>query len=183
MIIFSELNISKIISNISGCSLKSSMKSRCHALDFSWKSGPYDVLLRTSDARGSALDSGDLVSLLFFMELIWPGREVSWHPATRWNWLCQAVVIRSPGQHKCGVQLPVWSYFVPPHWGGDQRCWESTISFSLPILPFCQTASHWSVLDKWVRRARNWQTAWTRHEYPILWWYDPDGVFMICRYG
>lgn len=53
------------------------MKSRYHALDFSWKSGPYDGLLRTSDVRGSALDSGDLVSLLFFMELMWPGREVS----------------------------------------------------------------------------------------------------------
>lgn len=174
---------------MSGCSLKSSMKSRYHALDFSWKSSPYDVLLRTSDARGSALDSGDLVSLLFFMELMWPGREVSWHPATQWNWLCQAVVIRSPGQHKCGVQLPVWSYFVPPHWGGDQR-WPlpgepnfflithtAILSDGLPLVRVRQVSEKGKELTDGLNKT------WVSLSSPILWWYDPDGVFMICRYG
>lgn len=115
---------------------------------------------------------------VIFHRLMWPGREVSWHPATQWNWLCRVVVIRSPGQHKCGMRPPVWSYSIPPHWGAS-RCRESPIPFSLAILPFCQKC----LPLVHVRQVSEKDKELSRHEYPcpltILGWYEPNGILNL----
>lgn len=140
------------VNNISSRSLKSYRKSKL--CGYAWLGCP-----------GSRPPRVSVIS----RELMWTGREVSWHQLHGWNWLCRAVVIRSPGQHKRAVRPQCGATPFHPIEGATRagRCRESPIPFSLPILPFCQmflplvhvrqvSEKHMLETDDWAVRTDTW---------------------------